>query len=101
MLQIAMNIEKLLASRRDDVLRIAAKHCARNVRVFGSIARGEADEASDIDLLVELEPGRSLLDHAALWLELRELLGVDVDVVSDRGLKPRIRDRILAEAVAL
>ena len=96
-----MTNEYLLASRRDDVLRIAAKHGARNVRVFGSVARGEAGPDSDIDLLVELEPGRSLLDHAALWLELQELLGVKVDVVSERGLKPRIRDRVLAEAVAL
>jgi predicted nucleotidyltransferase len=94
-------MNEILIARRDDVLKIAARHGARNVRVFGSVARGEADESSDIDLLVELEPGRSLLDHAALWLDLQELLGVKVDVVSDRGLKPRIRDRVLAEAVAL
>ena len=96
-----MRIHDLLTARRDDVLRIAARHGARNVRVFGSVARGEDDESSDIDLLVELEPGRSLLDHAALWLDLQELLGVKVDVVSDRGLKPRIKDRVLAEAVTL
>jgi len=71
------------------------------VRVFGSIARGDDDEQSDIDLLVEFESGRSLLDHAALWLELQQLLGRKVDVVSDRGIKPRMRDRVLREAVPL
>lgn len=82
-------------------MKIAAKHGARNVRVFGSVARGEADEKSDIDFLVELEPGRSLLDHAALLVELEELLGHRVDVVTGRGLPPRVRDRVLREAVAL
>ena len=82
-------------------MRIAAKHGARNVRVFGSVARGEDDDKSDIDLLVEFESGRSLLDHAGLWLELQDLLGCKVDVVSERGIKPRIRDRVLREAVPL
>jgi predicted nucleotidyltransferase len=82
-----MGISELLKEKREAILRIAAKHGARNVRVFGSAARGEADEESDLDLLVEMEPGRSLLDHAALWLELQEVLGRRVDVVSDRGLK--------------
>ncbi|HNX10264.1 MAG TPA: nucleotidyltransferase family protein [Methanothrix sp.] len=88
-------------SKRDDVLRIAARHGARNVRVFGSVARGDADEKSDIDLLVEFEPGRSLLDHAGLWMDLQELLGCKVDVVSERGIKPRIRERVLQEALPL
>ncbi|GBD26535.1 hypothetical protein HRbin30_01867 [bacterium HR30] len=96
-----MTIQQLLKEKREEILRIAAKHGARNVRVFGSVARGEADEQSDLDLLVEFEPGRSLMDHAALWLELQELLGCKVDVVSDRGIKPRIRDRVLREAVPL
>jgi predicted nucleotidyltransferase len=96
-----MAIDDLLREKREEIPRIAAKHGARNVRVFGSAARGEADERSDIDLLVEFEPGRSLLDHAALWLELQELLGCKVDVVSDRGIKPRIRDRVLRGAVPL
>jgi predicted nucleotidyltransferase len=96
-----MGIDRILREKREDILRIAAKHGARNVRVFGSVARGEADESSDLDLLVEMEPGRSLLDHAALWVELREVLGVEVDVVSERGIKPRIRHRILGEAVPL
>lgn len=96
-----MTLGQLLQQRRADILRSAAKHGARNVRVFGSVARGEDDSASDIDLLVAFDPDRSLLDHAALWLELQDLLGCAVDVVSDRGIKPRIRERVLAEAVPL
>jgi predicted nucleotidyltransferase len=96
-----MDLKYLLKSRREEILHIAASHGARNVRIFGSVARGEADEQSDIDLLVEFEPGRSLLDHAGLWLELQELLGCKVDVVSERGIKPRIRERVLREAVPL
>lgn len=96
-----MRIEELLKSKREEILSIAARHGARNVRVFGSVARGEADEASDIDLIVEFELDRSLLDHAGLWLELQELLGCKVDVVSERGIKPRIRERVLREAMPL
>ena len=96
-----MGMSELLKEKREAILRIAAKHGAHNVRVFGSAARGEADEESDLDLLVEMEPGRSLLDHAALWLELQEVLGRRVDVVSDRGIKARIRERVLREAVLL
>jgi predicted nucleotidyltransferase len=79
-------------------LRIAAKHGAHNVRVFGSVARGEAGENSDIDLLVELEEGRSLLDQAGLVLDLEELLGRKVDVVTEQGLYWLLRRRILKEA---
>jgi predicted nucleotidyltransferase len=96
-----MTLEALLKAKRDEILQVCAKYGARNVRVFGSVARGEADEQSDIDLLVEFEPNRSLLDHAGLWVELQELLGVKVDVVSERGLKPRIRQRVLQEAIQL
>jgi predicted nucleotidyltransferase len=92
---------ELLEAKRDDILRIAARHGARNVRIFGSVARGDDDESSDIDLMVDMDPDRSLLDHAALLLELRALLGDALDVVSSRGMKPRIRDRALREAVAL
>ena len=90
-----------LRSRRAEILALARKHGARNVRVFGSVARGDAGPDSDIDILVELEPGRSLLDHAALMLDLSDLLNCKVDVVTDRGIRPRIRDRVLAEAVPL
>ena len=71
------------------------------MHVFGSVVRGEADEQSDIDLMVDFEPGRSLLDHAGLWLELQDLLGVKVDVVSSRSIKPRIREQVSQEAVSL
>lgn len=93
----------LLLTHRAAILRIAEEHGASNVRVFGSVARGEDDERSDIDLLVDMEPDRSLFDHAALLIALQELLGsaVQVDVVSARGLKTRIRDRIMKEAVPL
>jgi predicted nucleotidyltransferase len=96
-----MTLEELLKENREAILRICAKHGARNVRIFGSVARGEADEQSDIDLIVEFDPERSLLDHAALWLELQDLLGCKLDVVSDRGIKPRIRERVLREAIPL
>jgi len=96
-----MGIEALLKEKREEILRIAARHGARNVRVFGSVARGEADAASDIDFLVEMEPGRSILDMGGLLMDLQDLLGRKVDVATERGLKPRLRDRVLREAVNL
>jgi predicted nucleotidyltransferase len=96
-----MALDERLRQKRQEILRVCADHGARNVRVFGSVARGEADEESDIDLIVEFETGTSLLDHAALWLELQELLQSKVDVVSDRGLKPRVREQVLREAIPL
>lgn len=96
-----MGIDELLKAKREEILRIAAKHGAYNVRIFGSVVRGEAGPESDVDILVDLEPGRSLLDHAALLLELQDLLGCKVDVVTERGLRARIRDRVLQEAVPL
>ena len=96
-----MDINALLQQKREEILRIAAQHGAHNVRVFGSVARGEAGPESDIDFLVELEPGRSLLDHAALLLDLEQLLGRKVDVATERSLKERIRVRVLREAVPL
>lgn len=91
----------LLRSRREEILQIAAKHGAYNLRIFGFVARGEADSNSDVDLLVEFKRGITLLGHAALEQELEELLGIKVDVVSERGLRDRIRDRVLREAVAI
>ncbi|MCI0634790.1 MAG: nucleotidyltransferase family protein [Actinobacteria bacterium] len=96
-----MRAEDLLKLKRDDIVRAAARHGARNVRVFGSVARGDADDASDIDFLVEMAPGRSLLDMGGLLMELRDLLQRDVDVVSERGLRHEIRDRVLREAIPL
>jgi uncharacterized protein len=93
-----MTLEQFLKDQRDAILRIAAKRGAYNVRVFGSAARGEAGEGSDIDLLVEFEPSRSLLDHAALVLDLEEILGRKVDVVTEKGLYWLLRRRILKEA---
>ncbi len=96
-----MDLQRLLREKRTDILRVAASHGARKVRIFGSVARGEAGPESDLDLLIDLEPGRSLLDHAALLLELEAILGCKVDVVTERGLRTRIRERVLREAVAL
>ena len=94
-----MSVVTLLGEKREDILRIAAKYGARQVRVFGSVARGEADAQSDVDFLVELEAGRSLLDLGGLQTELKSLLGRPVDVVTERGLKARMRERALREAV--
>jgi predicted nucleotidyltransferase len=94
-----MAFEALLGEKRQDVLRIAGNYGARCVRVFGSVARGEADAESDVDFLVEFDPGRSLLDLGGLQFELEALLGRHVDVVTERGLKARIRERVLREAV--
>ena len=96
-----MAIDELLKERREEILAVATRHGAHNVRVFGSVARGEADEHSDVDFLVDMEPGRSLFDMGGLLMDLQELLGRGVDVVTERGLKPRIRERVLREAVRL
>lgn len=96
-----MTPEGLIKKKREEILRIAAKYGARNMRVFGSVVRGEADERSDIDFLVEMEPGRSLFDLGGLREELKNLLGCEVDVVTDVGLYWIIRRRILKEARAL
>lgn len=96
-----MKIDELLKSKRQDILAIAAKHGARNVRIFGSVARGEAGPDSDLDILVEMKPGTSLMDHIALMQDLEDLLGRKVDVVSDKALHWYIRDQVLAEATPL
>lgn len=84
-----------------EILRIAQSHGARTVRVFGSRARGDATSTSDLDLLIGLEPGRSLLDVVAIKQDLEDLLGISVDVVTEGGLSPYLRDRVLAEALPL
>ncbi len=96
-----MSLDELLQSKREDILRIAARYGAYNVRIFGSVARGEADEQSDIDFLMNMEPGRSLFDLGGLLSDLEDLLGCNVDVVTEDGLRDRIRDRVLKEAIAL
>lgn len=94
-------IDELLKAKRREILAIAARHGARNLRVFGSVARGEAGPESDIDILVEMDPDKSLMDHVALMQDLEDLLQRKVDVVSERALHWYIRDRILAEATPL
>jgi uncharacterized protein len=96
-----MRLPEFLQTERDAILRIAARHGAYNVRVFGSLVRGDARADSDVDVLVDLQQGRSLLDLGALSEELKGLLGRDVDVVTERGLRLRIRQRVLEEAVPL
>lgn len=96
-----MDIRTSLQTRRDDILSIAAQHGARNVRVFGSVARGDARPDSDLDILVDMEPGRSLFDLGGLLYDLQSLLGVEVDVVTEKGLRQRIRAQVLQEAVPL
>lgn len=87
--------------RRTEIVSVAAKFGATNVRVFGSAARGEMREGSDLDLLVQMNAGTSLFDLVGLSQALEDTLGVDVDVLSEGGLSPYLRDRILSEAVAL
>lgn len=94
-----MTVKRLLKEKRDDILRLTAKYGASNVRVLGSVARGDPDDASDTDFLVELESGRSLFDLGGLQAELETTLGCRVDVVTERGLKQRIRGRVLRKAV--
>jgi uncharacterized protein len=96
-----MTLDELKASKREEILRLASKRGARNLRVFGSVARGENDAESDIDFLVDLEPGRSLMDLGGLQSDLERLLGGKVDVVSSRGLRERVREHILRDAVPL
>jgi predicted nucleotidyltransferase len=96
-----MEFDKLLQDKRDEILRIAAGHGARDVRVFGSLARGEAGPESDIDILVKLDPGRSLLDIISIKQDLEDLLGCDVDVVTEAAISPYIREEVLREAVSL
>jgi predicted nucleotidyltransferase len=92
---------ELLQHRRDDIRRIAAKHGAYNVRVFGSVVRGEARPDSDLDLLIEKGAMTSSWFPAGLALELEELLGRRVEIVTEKALSPYLRDRVLREAVAL
>ena len=96
-----MTIEELRSRHRERILAFSQRRGASNVRVFGSLARGEQGADSDIDFLVDFEPGRSLLDLTGLWLDLESELGCKVDVVSSRGLNPRIAPEILRDAVSL
>ena len=96
-----MPMQTFLHRHREDILRIVAAHGARDVRVFGSWARGEERPNSDIDLLVRLDPGRSLLDIIAIKQDLEDLLDRPVDVVTEAGISPYMREYVLNEAVTL
>ena len=96
-----MTIQELLGDRRDEILRLASRHGAYDVRVIGSVARGEASPQSDLDLLVRWSDSASMLDHAALMLELEGLLGKKVDIASDGWLKPAVRESVYRDAIPL
>ena len=96
-----MTLLELQTTKRGEILRIAAKRGARNIRVFGSVARGENDAASDIDFLVDMEPDRSLFDLSGLLIDLETVLQTKGDVVTVPGLRTRIREKVLREAVPL
>lgn len=96
-----MDIRRLIETKRDEILRIAAEHGACDLRLFGSAARVESELHSDVDLLVRLQSDRSLLDQVALSQDLEEILGRKVDVVIEGGISPYLEDRILAEATPL
>lgn len=98
---MTIEIDEMLKEKRDEILAIAKQHGGRKVRIFGSIARGQGKEDSDIDLLVELEPGRSLLDIIAIKQDLEDLLKRKVDVVTEAAVSPYIRKEILRQAISL
>jgi hypothetical protein len=96
-----MGIADLLKFKRPEILRLAQAHGAHNVRIFGSVVRGEARPESDVDFLVEMDSGRSLLDLIELSQDLETLLQRKVDILTDQGLSPYLEQRIHAEAVPL
>jgi hypothetical protein len=96
-----MSLSELVRTKREDILRAAAKHGATNVRVFGSVARGDAGPDSDVDVLVDLEPGRNLFDLGGLLMDLQDLLACRVHVVTEGAIHWYIKDRVLKEAVPL
>lgn len=90
-----------ILKRRDEIISVAKQYGASDIRICGSVARGDSTDQSDLDLIVRFEPDRSLTDHGMLIEELQELLGVKVDVVSEGSLHDRFRNRVMKEAVAL
>ena len=96
-----MNPARAIEIRRQDILRILSQHGATSAKVFGSAARGESGPESDLDLLVQLKPGYSLLDLIAIKQELEDLLACEVDIVTEAALSPYMRDRILQEATCV
>ena len=96
-----MGITEIIGEQKEQILALAAKYGASNVRVFGSVVRGTADKDSDIDFLVDLEEGRSLFDLGGMLMDLQDLLQRGVDVVTEKGLHWYIKDKILKEAKPL
>ena len=96
-----MNKKRLLETKHDQILALARKYGVRSIKVFGSVARGEDTRTSDLDFLVELESGRSLFDLGGFQVELEEALNCNVDIVTENGLRDRIKEDVLKEAVAL
>lgn len=96
-----MVTREFIQQKRDAILEIARRYGASDIRIFGSVARGDATEESDLDILVRLEPGRSLIDQGGLLMDLRELLGIKVDVVSEGALHGRFGQIVRSEAVPL
>ena len=98
---MVVKLDQVIMPNRERILQTAAMYGAHSVRVFGSVARRQDDADSDIDFLVDMEPGRSLMDLGGLLVDLEKLLNNKVDVITERGLNDRIRDRVLNEAVPL
>jgi uncharacterized protein len=96
-----MMTHDLIRQHRAAILALAQRYGAHDVRIFGSVARGDATAASDLDLIVRFDPGRSLFDHGGLLMDLQDLLGIKVDVLDEEGLRPRFRQHVMKEAVAL
>ena len=96
-----MPIQETIREKREQISQIAKSHGANRVRLFGSAARGEAGPNSDVDVLVNMEPGRSLLDIIAIKQDLEDLLGREVHVVTEASVSPYIRDEVLKEAINL
>lgn len=96
-----MSVEEKLRNHRTEIINLAHTRGAYNLRIFGSLARSEATTQSDIDILVDLEPGRTIFDLGGLLVDLQKLLNCPVDIVTEKGLRPRIRQQVLAEAISL
>ncbi|MGC8625534.1 MAG: nucleotidyltransferase family protein [Phycisphaerae bacterium] len=96
-----MIILRDIIQRRDDILAVAGKYGAHDVRIFGSVARGQAGASSDLDMVVRFDPDRTLFDHGGLVMDLQDLLGVHVDVLDEEALRPRFRNHVMKEAVTL
>lgn len=99
--EVPMITREILREKRREILQIAEKWGADHVRIFGSVARGDTGAFSDVDFIVRFQPDRSLLDHGGLLMELQDLLGVNVDVISEAGMRDRFRKHVLKEAIPL